>query len=108
MTHKMSWIGVGEYVYALGWLKTLHPAPRVNDLISKQSEEKPELRYGQLSEPLGTLTKHPNGLYPLFVWADYEHRIIAALRSSVRGWLLASIFVACVGLVLVFMIRGGG
>jgi hypothetical protein len=108
VTHKMSWIGVGEYVYALGWLKTLHPAPRVNDVISKQSEEKPELRYGQLSEPLGTLTKHPNGFYPLLVWADYEHRVIAKLRGSVKRWLIASVAMAFMGLVVVVMLRTFG
>ena len=106
VTHRMSWIGVGEAVYALGWLKTLHPAPRVNDVISKESEEKPELRYGQLSEPLGTLTKHPNGLYPLLVWADYEHRIVAALRQSVRRWLLASVVLVLLGVALTGLLRG--
>lgn len=100
VTHKMSWIGVGETLYALGWLNTLHPAPRVNDVISKQSGGKSELRYGQLSEHLGTLTKHPNGIYPLLVWADYEHRIVSSLRRSVRRWLFSSVILVSLGVAL--------
>ncbi|MCU7829730.1 MAG: hypothetical protein KZQ85_11750 [Candidatus Thiodiazotropha sp. (ex Myrtea sp. 'scaly one' KF741663)] len=89
-THRMSWIGVGEYVYVLGWLNTLHPAPRVFDVITKETAERDKLRYGQLTEPLATITKHPNGQYPFIIRADYEHKILTKLRRNSIYWLFAS------------------
>jgi len=89
VTHRMTWIGVGEYVYVLGWLNTLHPAPRVDDVIAKGTSERNELRYGQFTEPLATITKHPNGQYPFFIEAGYEHRITDKLRRKSIYWLLA-------------------
>jgi hypothetical protein len=101
--HVMSWIGVGEYVYVLGWLNTLHPAPRVDDVIAKETPEKSELRYGQLKEPLGTITTHPNKRYPFIINSGYEHRVTLGIRTDSLYWLLTSIFTAVVGLALIII-----
>ena len=100
-THRMYWIGVGETIYALGWLNTLHPAPRVHDVIAKETTEKPELRYGQLKKPLATLTKHPVGQYPFLIGADFEHKIINKFRTSSFKWLAASFLVAFFGSTMI-------
>jgi hypothetical protein len=101
LTHRMSWIGVGEYLYVLGWLNTLHPAPIVDDVIAKETAERGELRYGQLKEPLGTITTHPNGRYPFIIKSGYEHRVTVQLRKKSIFWLLASIFAGTAGLVMI-------
>jgi hypothetical protein len=99
--HRMSWIGVGEFVYVLGWLNTLHPAPRVDDVIAKETPEKGELRYGQLKEPLGTITTHPNKRYPFIIKSGYEHRVTLELRQKSVFWLVVSIFTAVFGLAMI-------
>jgi hypothetical protein len=98
--HRISWIGVGEYVYVLGWLNTLHPAPEVDDVIAKESSERGGLRYGQLKEPLGTITAHPNGRYPFIIKSGYEHRVTVKLRKKSIFWLIASILTGVAGLVM--------
>jgi hypothetical protein len=103
LRHKMSWIGVGEQVYVLGWLKTLHPAPRVGDVIAKETPDKLELRYGQLKEPLGTLTTHPDKRYPFVIKSGYEHRVTVKLRRESVYWLAASVFTGVVGLVMIII-----
>jgi hypothetical protein len=99
--HKMSWIGVGEYVYVLGWLNTLHPAPRVDDVIAKETPEKKEMRYGQLKEPLCTITKHPNRRYPFVIKSGYEHRVTVRLRKESVPWLAASILTGAGGFLMI-------
>jgi hypothetical protein len=100
-THRMQWIGVGETIYALGWLNTLHPAPRVGDVIAKETTDKPEMRYGQLKQPLATLTEHPLGQYPFLIGADFEHKIIKKFRTSAFIWLSGAFGAAVFGSMMI-------
>lgn len=89
--HRMSWIGIGETVYTLGWMNTLHPAPVVHDVIRPETPDTPEARYGQLAEPLGRITRHPHKHHPFFIGANYEHKVINGLRNAAIRWLIIGV-----------------
>ena len=99
-THEMSWIGVGDYIYALGWMNTLHPAPQTNDVLRKDSEDDHGLRYGQLKEPLGTLTRHPDRRYPYLIAADFEYRFTRTMRVVAASLIGVGVLTGVGSLVL--------
>jgi hypothetical protein len=75
----------------------------VGDVIAKETRDKLELRYGQLEEPLGSLTTHPDKRYPFVIKSGYEHRVTVKLRRESVYWLAASVFTGVVGLVMIII-----
>lgn len=102
--YKISWIGIGEPVYVLGWLHTLHPRPKIDDVIRSytSTEFNPNSdvkRYGQFKKKLDRITHAPYPGIPFLISTHYEHRLTQKMKAQARYWF-ASFFVA---LILVFL-----
>lgn len=103
--YKMSWIGVGEKVYILGWLHTLHPRPKTDDVIRNRAstEFKPEAvvkRYGHLKKKLDRITRAPYPGIPFVISSHYEYALVRKLKQQAKYWF-AGFFAA---LIAMFMI----
>jgi len=94
MTHEVRWIGVGEHLTVIGWLATLHPRPRVADVMPGQGGER--RRYGQLQAEEHLIRRPPDGRLPFFIGASHELRLVKRLRWQLSGWLIAAFIVGVV------------
>ncbi len=102
VTHRFAWLGVGEHVYVAGWLKTLHPAAKVNDKLPGNSTslikgQNANLRYGQLKEPLNVICKPSSDDLPFFITTKFQR--LTAKRARFESALFGVVF-ACVGMAL--------
>ena len=88
-THKVSWIGVDESVYVLGWMQTLHPEQKTDDVITVR--EGKEHRYGQLNDKLDRITKPPHSWLPFIISTHFEHQLVKKYRSLFISWVIGGI-----------------
>ena len=89
--HEVSWIGVGDYIYVLGWMDTLHPAAKTDDVITVR--ENKEHRYGQLTEKLERITKPPHNWLPFIISTHFEEKLVSRYRSLFISWSIGAIIV---------------
>ena len=90
--HKLSWIGNNDYIYVMGWLHTLHPRPKVNDVISKTRQganSQQERRYGHLKEEMHRVGEAPFPGIPFLVGTHGERIVITRIRKQALLWFLA-------------------
>lgn len=103
--YKMSWIGIDEQLYVLGWLHTLHPRPKVGDLIidttllNKQRGVDVK-RYGQLKQKLDRITRAPYPGIPFVISAHFEHTLVSKMKQQAKYWFVA-FFAALLALFLI-------
>ncbi len=102
--YKLSWIGIDEAIYILGWLHTLHPRPVVFDEI-RNNNTKGEInavvkRYGHLQEKLDRITYAPYPGIPFVISTHYEHALIKRLKMQSVYWF-AGFFA---GLLIIFLV----
>lgn len=91
VTYKFSWIGIGQHLHVHGWMSTLHPAPKTQDLIAKTKsanikQKDIEHRYGQLKEPLNVIKKPPHDYLPFFIGTKIEKHLTNQSRYLARLW----------------------
>ena len=103
--YKLSWIGVDDSIYILGWLHTLHPRPKTDDMIRENSSTKGDIetvvkRYGHLKEKLDRITHAPYPGIPFVISTHYEHTLVRKLKRQSR-YLFVGFFGA---LVIIFLI----
>ena len=89
--HEVSWIGVDEYIYVLGWMNTLHPSPKTDDVITIRDNK--EHRYGQLTDKLDRITKPPYSWLPFIISTHFQHKLVARYRSLFISWAIGGIVV---------------
>jgi hypothetical protein len=87
LIHRVSWIGLDENLFVLGWLSTLHPAARTDDVIGEPGDNKIVKRYGQLQEQLNRITHAPRKSLPYIISSHFEHRLVNNLYRKAHGWL---------------------
>ncbi len=103
--YKLSWIGLDEPIYIIGWLHTLHPGSRTDDEISNYSSTKSGIetmvkRYGHLKEKLDRITRAPYPGVPYIISTHYEHALVKKLKTQSK-YLFAGFFG---GLLLIYLI----
>lgn len=104
--YKMSWIGIDEPVYILGWLQTLHPRPKTDDVMRSYTSTKfnPDSRvkrYGQLKKKLDRVTRAPYPGIPFLISSHYEHRLTEKLKTQAKYWFIgffASLILLFIGI----------
>ena len=96
VTYKFSWIGIGQHLHVLGWMNTLHPAPKTQDLIAKTVSEdtnkQTEHRYGQLKEPLNVIKKPPHNDLQFFIGTKIEKHLTNKHRKLAKILFFCFIF----------------
>lgn len=102
---KLSWIGTDDSIYILGWLHTLHPRPKADDVIHDYSHSKSDIktvvkRYGHLKEKLDRITHAPYPGVPFVISTHYEHTLVRKLKRQSR-YLFVSFFGV---LVIIFLL----
>ena len=102
--YKVSWIGIGEPVYVLGWLHTLHPRPKTDDVIRNYTSteiisDSKLKRYGHLKKKLDRITRAPYPGIPFLISTHYEHRLTQKMKAQARYWF-AGFFAAW---ILIFL-----
>jgi len=85
--HRVSWIGLDDYIYVLGWMHTLHPAAKTDDIIGERIPGAIEKRYGHLKEQLNRITHSPNKSLPFIISSYFEHLLVNNLRKKALFWL---------------------
>lgn len=103
--YKLSWIGIDDSIYILGWLHTLHPRPKTDDEIrdyssAKSSVETVVKRYGHLKEKLDRITRAPYPAIPYIISTHYEHALVSKMKRQAKYWFIG--FIAT--LIAVFFI----
>ena len=103
--YKLSWIGIDDAIYILGWMHTLHPRPKINDVVRDYSTSKSDVnsvvkRYGHLKEKLDRITRAPYPAIPYIISTHYEHTLVQKLKRQARYWFIGFF----VSLLLVFII----
>lgn len=98
--HRVAWIGVDERIHVLGWMHTLHPAPKTDDVIGGNYTDGIVKRYGHLTEHLNRITHAPRKSLPFIISTHFEHRLVSSLLKQTRGWL-AGFFVS---ITILFML----
>jgi len=93
--HYVSWIGVDESIYVLGWMDTLHPASKTDDVITVRDGK--EHRYGQLTDKLDRITKPPHKWLPFIISTHFEHKLVRRYRSLFLSWLIGGIILLILG-----------
>ncbi len=91
--YKMSWIGIDDSIYILGWLHTLHPRPKTDDeirnfSITSSSVDTVVKRYGHLKEKLDRITRAPYPGIPFVISTHYEHALIRKLKQQAWFWFI--------------------
>ena len=97
--HEISWIGVDESVYVLGWMQTLHPEQKTDDLITVRDGK--EHRYGQLKDKLDRITNPPHNWLPFIISTHFEHQLVGRYRSLFISWFIGGIIVFASGGTLI-------
>lgn len=105
--YKMAWIGIDEQIYILGWLHTLHPRPRTDDVLRDYTKGYIKTntivkRYGHLKEKLDRITRSPYPGLPFVISSDFEHNLIRKMKSQAKYWFIG--FFAAV-MVMFFIIQ---
>jgi len=100
--YKLSWIGVDDSIYILGWLYTLHPRPKIDDEMRdysniNSSEDTVVKRYGHLKKKLDRITRAPYPGIPFVISTHYEHALVKKLKRQARFWFIG-FFVALLGM----------
>jgi hypothetical protein len=103
--YKISWIGVNERIYILGWLHTLHPRPKTDDVIRDHSNlntnvEAVVKRYGHLKKKLDRITRAPYPGIPFVISSHYEYALVRKLKRQAKYWF-AGFFTALITMFLV-------
>ena len=103
--YNLSWIGIDDSIYILGWLHTLHPRPKTDDEIRNYSSTKLGIetvvkRYGHLKEKLDRITRAPYPGIPFIISTHYEHALVRKLKRQSRYWF-GAFFIT---LVILFLI----
>lgn len=103
--YKLSWIGVDEAIYILGWLHTLHPRPKTDDVIRDYSSTKSDVdsvvkRYGHLKKKLDRITRAPYPAIPYIISTHYEHSLVRKLKRQARDWFIG-FFIALMAMFLI-------
>ncbi len=93
--HEVSWIGVDESIYVLGWMDTLHPASKTDDVITVRANK--EHRYGQLTDKLERITKPPHNWLPFIISTHFEYKLVRRYRSLFFAWLIGGIILLISG-----------
>jgi hypothetical protein len=93
--HEVSWIGVDDYVYVLGWMQTLHPEQKTDDVV--MIREGKEYRYGQLTDKLDRITVPPHNWLPFIISTHFEHELVKRYRSLFISWAIGGIIVFASG-----------
>lgn len=90
--HRVSWIGLDDYIYILGWMHSLHPAAKIDDRIGEDIEnDSPTTlvkRYGHLKEQLNRITHAPQKALPFIISSHFEHLLVNDLRKKAFFWLI--------------------
>jgi hypothetical protein len=107
VTYKFSWIGIGQHLHVLGWMNTLHPMPKTQDLIAKtvpenNDQKQTEHRYGQLKAPLNVIKKPPHNGLPFFIGTKIEKHLTSKYRYLAKILFFCFIFT---GIFLPIMIE---
>lgn len=102
--YNISWIGIDEQVYILGWLHTLHPRPKIGDVMrdytsTELNADTVVKRYGQLKKKLDRITRAPYPGIPFLISSHYEHRLTQKMKQQAKYWF-AGFFGAVVLLFL--------
>lgn len=105
--YKMSWIGVDEQIYILGWLHTLHPRPKIDDVLRDYTKTDNNIntivkRYGHLKKKLDRITRAPYPGFPYVISAHFEHALVSKMKQQAKYWFV-SFFTALV--ILFFIIE---
>lgn len=87
--HEVSWIGVDESIYVLGWMQTLHPEAKTGDVITTRQDK--QHRYGQLTDKLDRIARPPHGWLPFIISTHFEHQLVARFRSLFVSWATGGI-----------------
>ena len=103
--YKLSWIGVDDAIYILGWLHTLHPRPKTDDIIRNYSSTKSDIdsvvkRYGHLKKKLDRITRAPYPAMPYIISTHYEHSLLQKLKRQARYWFMG-FFAALLAMFLI-------
>ncbi len=93
--HEVTWIGVEESIYVLGWMDTLHPASKTDDVITVRNDK--EHRYGQLTDKLERITKPPHNWLPFIISTHFEYKLVRRYRSLFLSWLISGIILLVSG-----------
>lgn len=109
--HTITWIGIGDDIYVLGWMKSLHPRPRTDDRVGgfKQEWNDPDAvirRYGQLKKKLDRITRSPFPGIPFLISTYYEHRLVDRLKRQAKYWFVG-FFIAVIGVHVVLTLWQG-
>ncbi len=104
--HEVYWIGVGEHINVIGWMKTLHPMPVVVDDMQRADGSVTGQRYGQLSGEEHIVGKPVQNGLPFYIGASHEPYLLNRLRRERGGYLLGAFIVgAMFPLVIAFINR---
>jgi hypothetical protein len=104
--YKMSWIGIDEQIYILGWLHTLHPRPKTNDVLRDYTETNINTdtvvkRYGHLQKKLDRITRSTYPGMPFIISAHYEHNLVRKMKRQANYWFIS--FFAALGVLFVII-----
>lgn len=97
--HEVSWIGIDESVYVLGWMQTLHPEQKTDDVNTVRDGK--EHRYGQLTEKLDRITQPPHNWLPFIISTHFEHKLVTRFRSLFVSWLTGGIIMLSSGAAII-------
>jgi len=91
--YKMSWIGIDEQLYVLGWLHTLHPRPKTDDVMRDTTRMNIDegvivKRYGHLKEKLDRITRAPYPGIPFVISTHFEHNLIIKMKRQAKYWFI--------------------
>jgi len=100
--HRITWIGVDDNIYILGWMHSLHPRPQTEDQLGEAvpagtEPSAPIRRYGQLKEKLERITRPPFPGMPFLISTHYEHQLVERMRRRAKYWF-AGFFAALLGI----------
>ena len=103
--YMMSWIGIDEQVYILGWLQTLHPKPKTDDLLHNYTNmalnsDTGIKRYGHLKKKLDRITRAPFPGMPFMISTHFEHTLARKMKLQAQYWF-SGFFTA---LILMFVL----
>ena len=103
--YKMSWIGIDEQVYILGWLQTLHPKPKTDDLLRNYTgtalnSDTVIKRYGHLKKKLDRITRAPYPGMPFMISTHFEYTLARKMKQQAQYWF-SGFFTA---LILMFVL----
>ena len=103
--HRITWIGVGDDIYVLGWMHSLHPRPRTDDRVGgvAMAWKDPDAlarRYGQLKEKLDRITRAPYPGIPFLISTHFEHQLVQRMKRQALYWFIG-FFVAVIGVHIV-------